>query len=177
MKPRICILGNGGSGKSTLAKALGAVFKVPVFHLDRELLSKDFKIGPIEETERIHGEIIARDGWIIDGGYHSMLPERFARATLVIFMDISRLVAIPRAFNRARKHGQPKDVIPEGAKAEQISLVFLKYLAKYNRRKRQKTFRDLSNQAGVPFLVLGNSSLDEWVQEVRSKMVAIGLDF
>lgn len=170
MSHRICILGNGGSGKSTLAKALGATLAVPVHHLDRLVLDKEFEKLPLEEVERIHAQLIKEEDWVIDGGFGNLLPARFKRATLVVFLDVSRLIAIPRIFKRARQGGQPADVIPEGARAKQVSWVLLKWVLKYDRRQRIQKLKALCVAENLPLLILKPAPTPKLLHQVLENL-------
>ena len=161
------MIGNSGSGKSTLAKALGERFGLPVYHLDKHLLSGNFEKLPHEEYMRVHAELIAGEDWVIDGNYRHAIPDRIKRATLVVFLDISRVIAVPRVFRRSRRGGHPADSIPAGAKPEQISWGFFKWTMGYSRRKVAQDLRELCQEAGVPLLVVKNQPVERLVAEVE----------
>ncbi len=167
MNYRICIFGNSGSGKSTLAKALSKALRVPVFHLDRELLTGNYKKLP--EADRIskHRKIINKPAWIIDGNFRELLlKDRLERANLVIFLNSSRFRTIPRVLFRAKKGGQDTETIPSDAKPQNLDLNFLKWVALYNRRKHLRELKQLCKQKGIRILVLENNSSDKMVGEV-----------
>lgn len=163
---RICIIGNSGSGKSTLSKKLGEVLGVPVFHLDRHLLTNNFEKLPAEEQERVHTELIAQENWVIDGNYRNTLEDRIARATLVVFLDISRVVTVPRLFKRTRKTGQLPDTVPDGANMQGISWEFFKWTAGYNRRKKIQEIRRYCEKYSVPLLLLPNTHQANWLSAI-----------
>jgi len=86
---RVAIFGNAGGGKSTLARRLAAVTGLPLYPID--LIQ--FKAGggriPHEEYLRAHGDLILRDGWIIDGfGCVASAWMRFAAADTLIYLDL-----------------------------------------------------------------------------------------
>lgn len=165
---RICVIGNSGSGKSTLSKRLAAEFGVPVFHLDRELLTGDFEIPEREVQAGMHQAVIDNDAWVIDGNYSRQLQrERVKRATLVVFINSSRFVSIPRVIMRSRKGGQSEDTVPDGAKRQALRWSYLQWVATYSRRKRARYLRELCAEFGVPFLLLPNDSVEGWVKRVK----------
>lgn len=86
---RIVILGPTNAGKSTLAVALSGKLGVPPIHLDRfrHLPGTDWQMRPDAEFHALHDEAIGGDGWVMDGNYSVLLPQRFARATGVIIVD------------------------------------------------------------------------------------------
>ncbi|MDE2016040.1 MAG: hypothetical protein KGI72_05955 [Patescibacteria group bacterium] len=116
----------------------------------------------------VHRRLIAGESWIAEGNYHKTLDERLNRATLVIFLNVSRLIAVPRVLRRARRGGQPADAIPDGARAEQISWGFLKWMVSYNRRKRIRSVRLLCAEKEVPLLVLHPAPIKRWIELVAS---------
>lgn len=164
---RICILGNSGSGKSTLAHLLGQRYSLPVYHLDRELLTGQFISRPEEEQRRRHRQIIAQDGWIIDGRYSKLLPERLARADLVIFLNVPRWVVIPRTAKRA---AQTKHRIgaPQGARSS-YTLELLRHQLRYNRRHRLRRLQaDIASvSTKITVLVLERDSLEGWLRTIE----------
>jgi adenylate kinase family enzyme len=166
MHQRICIIGNAGSGKSTLAKVLGETLKIPVYHLDRHLLTSSFEKLERTEYNRVHADLISGEDWVIDGNYKKNIPERISRATLVIFLDISRLVTLPRVAKRFRKGGHMLEAIPEGAEPDVLGWEFLRWTATYSRRERIRNLEKLCLEAHVPFLGLKRGSTQKQVKLV-----------
>lgn len=169
MEHRICILGNAGSGKSTLAKALGEAFKLPVFHLDRELLRGNYeRISFFEQIEK-HQAIVSGSSWIIDGNYQRMfLAERVNRATLVVYLNTSRIRTIPRILLRAIKGGQDKKTIPADAKPNSLSWQFLKWMSLYNRRKNLDEISRICQAENTNLLIIQNQPIEKMVAMVLS---------
>jgi|GEM_PF-1067719 len=167
MAQRICILGNSGSGKSTLGKALSKELNIPVLHLDRELLYENFQKRSLEESLLLHEMLISQENWIIEGNYQNLVPRRFERATLVIFLNTSRLVTFPRVILRAGRGGQPKDTVPTGAKHNDLSWEFIKWVTGYKRKQRLQLLRALCEEHGVPFLALPNISTEKQVEAIK----------
>lgn len=89
MGRRIVILGPTNAGKSTLAAALSRKLDVPAIHLDRfrHLPGTDWQVRPDSEFHALHDEAIGQQGWIMDGNYSVLMPQRFARATGVVVVD------------------------------------------------------------------------------------------
>ena len=89
--PRICILGPSNSGKSTLADAIAAKQGLEPIHLDRlyHLPHTDWQPRPAGEFLTLHDAAIAGERWVMDGNYSSCLPQRLARATGLILLDLS----------------------------------------------------------------------------------------
>lgn len=109
--PRVCILGPSGSGKSTLAQAIGQQRGMPVVHLDRfyHQLDSDWVPRPAGEFAALHDAAIGEPVWIMEGNYSLTLPQRLARATGVIVLDVSTARSLWRYVRRAcfdaQRHG------------------------------------------------------------------------
>lgn len=170
---RICIIGNAGSGKTTFARELGKALALPVYHLDRHMLYPDYTKLPDDQYFKIHTDITQKDEWIIDGNYNRTIEERIQRATLVIFLNVSRLKTFPRVLRRAFITGQDKDSIPEGARTKQFNLSFLHWAATYSRKERIKTLSIQSKNHNVPLMLLGKGSISDWIKQTMEKLKEI----
>ncbi|MGF6492569.1 adenylate kinase family enzyme [Luteibacter sp. 621] len=99
---RICILGPSNSGKSTLADAIGRRIGLRVIHLDQfhHLPHTAWKPRPRDAFHALHDAAIQENDWVIDGNYSSCMPQRFARATGLILLDVSTLTSLGRYLYR-----------------------------------------------------------------------------
>lgn len=90
---RICIIGPSCSGKSTLCKTLGAHLGYPHLHLDQiaHLENTNWVRRDNDAFIALHDDFIAQDQWIIEGNYSITMPQRFQRATSIIWLNPSRL--------------------------------------------------------------------------------------
>jgi len=84
---RIAIIGCSGAGKSTLARKLGTLLNIPVFHLDAELWKPGWIMSSDDEERIVLQRLLAEKSWIIYGNYGSTMPQRFAVADTIIFLD------------------------------------------------------------------------------------------
>jgi adenylate kinase family enzyme len=88
--PRVVIIGNSGSGKSTLARKLesrvgGERTNLDHIHwLDKVGVKRDEE----EARERV-AALAAKPSWIIEGVYGWLAEAAFARATMLIWLDMS----------------------------------------------------------------------------------------
>jgi adenylate kinase family enzyme len=89
--PRICIMGPSNSGKSTLAVSIGRARNLLPVHLDQlhHLPGTDWQPRPRQDFVALHDRAIAEAHWVMDGNYSRCLPQRLARATGVILLDLS----------------------------------------------------------------------------------------
>jgi adenylate kinase family enzyme len=86
---RVVIIGNASGGKSTLARKLASGRDLPLTEIDQLLWQPGWKLTPPEIYERRHAEIIKQEAWVIEGlGSQGSIPERMARATEIILIDL-----------------------------------------------------------------------------------------
>ena len=89
-----------------------------------------------EKRVEIHNNIICQDSWLIDGMWKSHLPDRFKRATLVIFLDFRRSLCLYRAVKRrVRYSGKQREDIADGC-LEKLDGYFLKYIWTFRKKVR-----------------------------------------
>jgi adenylate kinase family enzyme len=86
---RILIIGNAGGGKSVLARKIAAKRGLPYREIDAITWKPGWEPFSQAEYEAAHAKLIAEESWVIDGlGWTESLPERFARATEIILIDM-----------------------------------------------------------------------------------------
>ncbi|MGB3424552.1 MAG: AAA family ATPase [Castellaniella sp.] len=99
---RICILGPSNSGKSTLAHAIARHQELPAIHLDQlfHTPNTDWIPRPVEEFRQLHHDAITQARWVMDGNYSQTLPQRLARATGLILLDVPTGISLWRYLRR-----------------------------------------------------------------------------
>ena len=114
---RIVVIGPLGAGKSTLALKISRLLGIPVHHLDWLYLGDSWTPTPPAEWQALLDRIVAGESWIIDGNFTSSLPQRFAAADIVIYLDISPLTSTIRATRRRILHRwRPAPGVPGGSR-------------------------------------------------------------
>lgn len=105
---RICIMGPSNSGKSTLADAIARKNETEAIHLDvlHHLPETDWVPRAFTDFQRLHDTAIAAERWVIDGNYSQLLPQRLARATGFILLDICTPLSLFRYIRRSVRHGR-----------------------------------------------------------------------
>ena len=109
--PRLCIMGPSNSGKSTLAAAISKARDLPAIHLDQlhHRPNTNWKPRPEHEFFALHDDAIRGPRWVMDGNYSRCLPQRLARATGVILLDVPTTTSLLRYFRRSwferERHG------------------------------------------------------------------------
>lgn len=151
--PRICIIGPSNSGKSTLALAIGRTSALPVVHLDQlyHRPHSDWQPRPLEEFVALHDAAIARPRWVIEGNYSRCMPQRFARATGLLWLDVATPLSLWRYlrrcwFERDRAGGL------EGGR-DSVKWAMLHHIGVVTPRNRQR-YAELYRQATLPKLAL-----------------------
>lgn len=101
---RVVVIGNAAGGKSTLARELASRRGLPLVEVDRLLWQDGWRLTPAETFARQHGELIGCEVWLIDGlGMQNAIPERLARATEIILIDMPLWVHFALAAERQIK--------------------------------------------------------------------------
>ena len=153
---RIAVIGCPGSGKTTLSNELGRILNRQVAHLDKVLWNPNWEMLPYDERKVIHDGLIAKDNWLIDGMWRSHLPDRFKRATTVIFLDNKRRVSFFRAVKRRIKYrGKQRDDIAEGC-LEKLDSDFTKYIWNFRKDVRPLIYSLVDECADVATVILSS---------------------
>lgn len=144
--PRICILGPSNSGKSTLANAIGRAGGWVPIYLDQlhHYPHTDWQPRPDEEFVALHDEVILGPKWVMDGNYSRCLPQRLARATGVILLDVPTSTSLYRYLRRTWfervRHGTLAGA-PDTVKWEMIHHIAV--TARASRRRYEDLFQHL----------------------------------
>lgn len=156
---RIAILGCCGSGKSTLSHKLAKVSGLPIIHLDQEFHLPNWQERPPEEWSNIHGELVARERWIIDGCYGGTAAERTKRADMIIWFDIPTHICLYRVIKRmVTNYGKQRDDAAPGCK-ERFDLEFLLYVLNFRRLKSPKLLAVFENrQLNTELVIISNNA-------------------
>jgi adenylate kinase family enzyme len=164
---KITIFGTPGSGKTTLAKQLEIELNIPLYHLDKILWEKGWKLRDKEDFLKDQFDILKLDHWIIEGTAISSLAYRFQKSDVVIFLFPSRLVCIYRVFKRLlTQKVTPADKV-EGNK-ERITWEFIKYLWNFERKAKQRIQELAELYPSVKVIKLEKRYLD--VDKVKSQI-------
>lgn len=97
---RVVVDGNSGAGKSTLARQLAARLQVECLELDSIYHQANWEPLPAAEFERRVAEFSATDNWVVDGNYRAVRPIIWARAQVVVWLDLPRSVVMRQLVRR-----------------------------------------------------------------------------
>ena len=140
---RIVILGCAGSGKTTLARQLGERTGAPVICLDA-IWQPHWEEKDVPTFRMLIKKEHAGEDWISDGNFAvASFDIRLPRATLVIWLECSKLYCAWRAFTRVFKRGEVHRI---GKLAEVLAFIW-----RFDRvnRPRIEALR-VSHGPGVP---------------------------
>lgn len=103
---RIVVLGCAGSGKTSLARRLGERTGAPVISLD-DIWQRHWGERDVSVFRTLIRNAHAGDEWISDGNFAlTSFDIRLPRATLLIWLERSKLSCIWRVVTRAFKRGE-----------------------------------------------------------------------
>jgi adenylate kinase family enzyme len=103
---RVVILGCGGSGKTTLARQLSERTGAPVICLDA-IWQPHWNEKDVAAFRALLEKAHAGDAWISDGNFAvASFDIRLPRATLVIWLEASKISCAWRAITRVLKSGE-----------------------------------------------------------------------
>jgi adenylate kinase family enzyme len=99
---RISVVGNSGSGKSTIGAALAEQLGVPYVELDAIVHYRpNWEDMPAEDFRDRVAEVVAGDGWVVDGNYSVVRDLVWARADTVVWLDLPRWLVMERVITRS----------------------------------------------------------------------------
>lgn len=155
--PRLCIMGPSNSGKSTLAVAIGRSRGMEVVHLDRlhHLPDSDWVPRPSEAFAVLHDAAIVGDRWVIEGNYTRLLPQRLARATGLILLDVSTVTGLYRYVRRCWFEPGRHGALPGGR--DGVKWAMIRHIAVTTRANRQR-YRAMIRQIAIPTVSIGSTA-------------------
>ena len=162
---KIQISGYSGSGKSTLARALGKKYGLPVLHLDSVQWYGNWQARSVEEQSEIAGKFLAEnDGWVIDGNYTKVCPQRFTECDLFILLQFGRFYCLKKCLSRYKKYkGRPRPDLPCN---EKMGLEFAWWiLFKGRTLKKRRRFKRLAQNAARSLVFKSPRALSKWLKE------------
>jgi adenylate kinase family enzyme len=147
MVKRIAVTGPAGAGKSQLAEDLGDALAIRVLHLDALFWKPGWVPTPQDEFEAMQRREVAADAWVVEAQYDDLLPEWFAAADTVVFVDSSLVRSLwrvgKRRLNREGSVGTP--IAKPGALHRSL-LKFARNQWRYRTRVRREVLAELERE-------------------------------
>jgi len=147
--PRICILGPSNAGKSTLAHTIACANDLTCVHLDqlRHVPGTPWTLRNDEAFQALHDAAIAEDRWVMEGNYSRLLPQRLARATGLIVLDVSTGTSLLRYVRRCLGGGPRIGGI--GATRDPVRWAMLMHIIGPTRAGRRR-YAEVFAQSALP---------------------------
>lgn len=150
---RICIMGPSNSGKSTLADAIARKNKTQAIHLDvlHHLPETDWVPRAFADFQKLHDTAITSERWVVDGNYSQLLPQRLARATGFILLDICTPLSLFRYIRRSLMRNERVGGLEAGK--DSVKWNMLKHIA-ITTPKNRKRYAKLQHTIELPKVCL-----------------------
>lgn len=139
--PRIVVVGSSGSGKTHLARALAGRLGREHIELDRLHWGENWSHR--EDFQQQVEALAAREQWVIEGNYRAVRELVWSRATAIVWLNYSILVALRRASIRSLQRIFRKETL-WGGNRETFRRAFFSHegpvlwiLQSHHRRRRQ----------------------------------------
>src|SRR5687768_13420816 len=97
---RIHVIGTSCSGKSTFAAALAARVGLPHVELDALHWEPDWVEVPDDIFRSRVTDLVATEGWVVDGNYSVVRDMVWARADTIVWLDYRFPLVFGRALRR-----------------------------------------------------------------------------
>lgn len=120
---RIAVHGASGSGKSTLAAAIATRLGVAHTELDGLFHQPDWTERPIDEFRAEVAEVVDAPGWVVDGNYRQVRDLVWARAQVIVVIDLPRWRVIAQLMRRTLTRGATRVELWNGNKESLRNLV------------------------------------------------------
>ncbi len=155
---KICIIGPSNSGKSTLAQKLGQKLNLAICHLDQlaHLEHTNWQRRPDTDFVAEHDAFIQNENWVMDGNYSICMPQRFARASAIIWLDPPLIGFLGRYILRSLANNDQRAGNLTGAKV-QFSLQLIKYTF-FNYPKNRQKYNGLLQASHKPLIKIKSMS-------------------
>jgi hypothetical protein len=97
---RIAVIGCSGSGKSTFAPRVAERLGLPYVSTDAVFWTPDWKPTPSAEVRAWLEAATAADAWVTDGNFDDMRHVLWARAELIVWIDLPLATTLWRVARR-----------------------------------------------------------------------------
>jgi len=160
---RFALIGLPGSGKSTFAVKLGKLLHIPVHHLDEHMFEPGGKKRDKQEFIVVQKAMVDEDAWTIEGCSFSTFEMRFARADVVIYFLLPRMVCIWRLFKRFFNY----DKVLSGLRI--VTWGILRYVWNFDREKRARIEELRRKYPQLEFMIFRNQKdADRYIERWKT---------
>lgn len=166
---RVWIVGPTGSGKSTLGTRLARGTGVEATHLDELHWLPGWVERADEAMDADLAPIVARDRWIIEGGYGSHRRRHLDRIQLTVWLDLPLRVTLVRLIRRGVRRSLRKETCCNGNQETLRQTFFrrdslLLWAVTTARRRRRELKKELATRPHV--CLRSQRDVDRWLTDV-----------
>lgn len=162
MMKKVIVIGCAGSGKSVFSRSFAQKMGLPLYHLDNIWWREDGTNVERDEFDRVLGEILQRDEWIIDGNYQRTMEWRIQAADTVIFFDLDTETCLDGI--KARK-GKIRPDMPWKDAPEDDDTEFVQYIRDYNENNRPRVLELLEKYSDKNIIIFNSrEQADEFIK-------------
>ena len=154
---RVLVVGCSGGGKTTLALKIAERFDLIYQSLDRDVRwLPGWRERDKSEQREIISDLVAQDRWVMDGSGPSTFDIRVPRADLIVWVRVSRIVALYGVWCRVlRNFGKVRIAMAEGCPEPMPDRTFLSYIWNFERDTSPRFVQQIDKfGAEVPVVVL-----------------------
>jgi adenylate kinase family enzyme len=119
---RVSVVGSSGAGKSTLARYLAEQLGTAHVELDSIYHQSGWRPLPEAQLTARVAEFAAGDDWVIDGNYSAVRLILWARADVVVWLDLPRLLVFRRLAWRTLRRGAMRTELWNGNRESLLNL-------------------------------------------------------
>lgn len=174
---RINVVGNSGSGKTPLSKEIASILDVPRIEMDALFWQPNWTQTPREEFFKSLQQAISGERWVLDGNYNKTLNIKWARAQMVVWLDLPFLTILGRVFRRSVRLSISKEELWAGNTESFRNAFFSRnsiilWSIGQFRRNRARYSSAISNPANahIKFVRLRSpQQVNEFLQELREQ--------
>lgn len=165
---KIATVGYSGSGKSTTATKLGAIYNIPVLHLDTVQFMENWQERPPADSQRIVADFMTEnDSWVIDGNYKAFYQQqRLEQADMIIFFNFNRFVCLARVLKRFIKFRNRTRPSMAAGCDEKLDFRFVKWILHDGRTAAyKKHYADICKTHSKKVVIIKNQrQLDDFLR-------------
>ncbi len=165
------VLGPGGAGKSVLSRELASITGLPLIHLDREFWKPGWVRPEPDEWRAKLDELLAADGWIVDGTHVDTIDHRLARADGAIVLDYSRWIAVRGVASRLlHRTGRRRPDLAPGCR-NRLDRAYTSWVWTYDRVTKPLVEAALSKHADHVRVarLTSRRHTERWLSELRAR--------
>ncbi|MBV8952103.1 MAG: adenylate kinase [Actinobacteria bacterium] len=111
---RVSVVGVPGAGKTAVARRLSVSLGVPLVELDSIFHQPGWAELPREEFRHRVAEVTTADGWVVDGNYSAVRDLVWARADMVVWLDLPRGLVMRRIVARTVRRALRREQLWNG---------------------------------------------------------------